>query len=130
VLQELDSKGWCYGTEDQIEADKVWQRCAKKAREALAAPEPTLPDSPLSIASNPPPSYPPQAIRQGHHGTAILVIDVGVDGVPTDVQVEQTSGFRELDKAAIDAAQKWRFNPEVRNGQKVEGQARTPFAFN
>ena len=31
---------------------------------------------------------------------------------------------------AIDAAQKWRFNPEVKNGKKVEGYARVPVTFN
>jgi protein TonB len=50
--------------------------------------------------------------------------------VPKDVKVDKSSGFRELDRAAMDAVQKWRFNPEVKNGKKVEGYARVPINFN
>jgi protein TonB len=30
----------------------------------------------------------------------------------------------------MDAARRWRFNPTIRNGQKVEGYARVPVNFN
>ena len=76
------------------------------------------------------PRYPPQAIRQRHEGTVTLLILVGTDGSVKDVKVDKSSGFRELDRAAMDAARKWRFNPTVRNGQKVEGYARVPVNFN
>jgi protein TonB len=101
------------------------------------APPPTPPAPPtditasvdLSYQSRNPPKYPPQAIRQRHQGTVILMILVGVDGLPKDVQVDKSSGYRELDHAAVEAARKWRFNPTIRNGQKVEGYARVPVAF-
>lgn len=76
------------------------------------------------------PRYPPQAIRQRHEGTVTLLILVAVDGTPKDIKVEQSSGYRELDRAAIEAAQRWRFNPEVKNGKKVEGYVRVPVNFN
>lgn len=76
------------------------------------------------------PKYPPQAIRQRHEGTVTLLILVSVDGTPKDIKVEQSSGFRELDRAAIEAAQKWRFNAEMKNGKKVEGYVRVPVNFN
>ncbi len=58
------------------------------------------------------------------------MILVGVDGAPKDIKVETSSGYRELDQAAIETARKWRFNPTIRNGQKVEGYARVPINFN
>lgn len=76
------------------------------------------------------PRYPPQAIRQRHEGTVTLLILVAVDGSVKDIKVDVSSGYRELDRAAMDAARRWRFNPTIRNGQKVEGYARVPVNFN
>jgi protein TonB len=84
----------------------------------------------LSYNSRITPKYPPQAVRQRHEGTVILMILVGVDGSPKDIKVEKSSGFRELDRAAMDTARQWRFNPTIRAGQKVEGYARVPVTFN
>jgi protein TonB len=55
---------------------------------------------------------------------------VGTDGAPKDIKVETSSGYRELDRAAIEAARKWRFNPAIKNGQKTEGYVRVPVAWN
>jgi protein TonB len=71
------------------------------------------------------------AVRQHHEGTVILLILVGIDGSPKDVKVEKSSGYRELDRAAVEQVQRrWKFNPEVKNGKKVEGYARVPITFN
>ncbi len=58
------------------------------------------------------------------------MILVDVDGTPKDIKVEASSGYRELDQAAIETARKWRFNPNIRNGQKTEGYVRVPVNFN
>jgi len=58
------------------------------------------------------------------------MILVGVDGLPKDIKIDRSSGYHELDRAAMDAARRWRFNPTIRNGQKVEGYARVPVNFN
>ena len=58
------------------------------------------------------------------------MILVGVDGSPKDIKVDKSSGYLELDRAAMEAARRWRFNPTIRNGQKVEGYARVPVNFN
>jgi len=76
------------------------------------------------------PRYPPQAIRQRHEGVVVLLILVGVDGSVKNVTVDKSSGYRELDRAAMEAARRWRFNPTIKNGQKVEGYARVPVNFN
>lgn len=108
---------------------------------AVQAPPPAPPAPPappteitasqdLSYNSRIQPRYPPQAIRMRHEGTVVLMILVGTDGSPKDIKVDKSSGFHELDRAAMDAARRWRFNPTVRNGQKVEGYARVPVNFN
>ena len=77
-----------------------------------------------------PPHYPPQAAREHHTGKVILKVLIAVDGSPKDITVEKSSGFRELDTAAIAAVKTWSFNPGRRNGVLYEGYALVPFDFN
>ena len=32
LVKKLQARGWCWGREDQIEADKKWEQCAPKGR--------------------------------------------------------------------------------------------------
>ena len=77
-----------------------------------------------------PPRYPPAAMRAGIEGTVILIVDVDAQGNVTNVSVEKSSRNRDLDRAAMDAARKWRFNPSVKNGQPAAGRVRVPVDFN
>ncbi|MBE2292153.1 MAG: energy transducer TonB [Xanthomonadaceae bacterium] len=76
-----------------------------------------------------PPRYPPAAARSGIEGEVILVIDVDANGNVTNVSVERSSRNRDLDRAAMEAARKWRFNPSIVNGQKAAGRVRVPVNF-
>jgi protein TonB len=76
-----------------------------------------------------PPKYPPAAFRQGIEGEVILIVDVDAQGNVTDVSVEKSSRNRDLDRAAMEAARKWRFNPSTVNGQPAAGRVRVPVAF-
>lgn len=77
----------------------------------------------------PPPRYPPSAMRKGATGTVLLRVEVGIDGTPTNVQVEQRSGSRDLDRAALDAVRDWRFKPGQRDGQPVPSVVTIPIDF-
>ena len=50
-------------------------------------------------------------------------------GNVTDVQVIKSSGNRNLDRAAVKAAKRWKVNPAIRNGVKVAGVAKTDVVF-
>ena len=76
-----------------------------------------------------PPRYPPAAARSGIEGEVVLVIDVDANGNVTNVSVEKSSRNRDLDRAAMEAARKWRFNPATVNGQKAAGRVRVPVNF-
>lgn len=65
-----------------------------------------------------------------HQGTVILLVLVGVNGEALEVKVQQSSGYHELDRAAVQAAQHWRFNPGTHAGQPQKGWARVPVTFN
>ena len=46
-----------------------------------------------------------------------------------NVAVEKSSRNRNLDRAAMDAARKWKFNPEMQNGVGVTSRVRVPVDF-
>ncbi|KGO98601.1 energy transducer TonB, partial [Novilysobacter defluvii] len=100
-----------------------------------APPSPPAPTTtlgsvdPSSRAQNPP-RYPPSALRAGIEGTVILVISIDAQGNVLDVEVERSSRNRDLDRAAVQAARKWRFNPATENGVAVASRVRVPVDFN
>ena len=76
-----------------------------------------------------PPTYPPEERRRGIEGTTILIVTIDASGTVLDVSVEKSSGNRNLDREAVKAARRWRFNPEQRDGRKVESRVRVPVEF-
>ena len=97
---------------------------------APPAPQPDIGASvDISSKNMNPPKYPPRAYQQGVEGTVILIVDVDANGNVTNVSVEKSSRNRDLDRAAMDAARKWRFNPSIKNGQKAAGRVRVPVDF-
>ncbi|MEH6416025.1 energy transducer TonB [Pseudomonas sp. CGJS7] len=84
----------------------------------------------LQSLKNPPPSYPPQAVRDNLTGVVELEILVGIDGKPLDVTVVRSSGHRILDQAAIRVVKsRWTFQPAMSNGQAVQARGRVPIEF-
>src|ERR1700679_4186262 len=64
--------------------------------------------------------YPAMATRLGHEGTTTIGFKIGPDGSVKDVTIVSSSGFDELDQAAIPCAQGWTYKPAMQNGQPVE----------
>ena len=83
----------------------------------------------ISYKNRNPPQYPIQAVRQGHQGLVILDVAINAAGEVTSVTIEKSSGYRELDRAAEEAARKWRFNPGIHNGKPAGGVVRIPVNF-
>ena len=63
----------------------------------------------FSIKHRVDPQYPAAARRAGESGTVLLSIVIGPDGVPTEIDVERSSGYAALDQAATAAVRQWRF---------------------
>ncbi len=80
--------------------------------------------------NNPPPEYPPVALRQGWSGTVQLRVLVQPDGSASTINVAKTSGKKVLDDAAIAAVQKWKFVPAKRGDTPIEGWVSFPVEFN
>ncbi len=75
------------------------------------------------------PQYPADAMRNGERGTVVVRITVGTDGAPSTVAVERSSRSRDLDRAALDAARRWRFRPAEVAGQPTQADVLVPFEF-
>jgi periplasmic protein TonB len=75
------------------------------------------------------PRYPDSARRQGISGTTTLLFEVLENGRVGEVRVEQSGGHPDLDQAAVEAIQKWRFEPARRGAQPVAVWLRMPVRF-
>ena len=103
---------------------------AKKATTSKRTPAVRRDREPQLIASSQVmPRYPAAALRSGETGTVMVEVAVDSKGVPTDVSIENRSGNRELDRAALSAVKQWRFQPALRDGTQVASTVMVPVQF-
>jgi protein TonB len=97
---------------------------------AAAAREPvSAADFRAAYLNNPPPPYPRAARRNGEEGTVTLRVLVNQDGLPTQVEMERSSGSNLLDTAAREAVKNWRFAPARRAGAPIAAWVIVPVIF-
>ena len=77
---------------------------------------------------SPDPDYPNKERKAKHQGTVLLDLVVGVDGLPHDVAVSRSLS-RDFDKAAIDAVNRWRFSPALKEGKPVAAEIKVEVSF-
>jgi protein TonB len=95
-----------------------------------AAAAPIVPPSFVAAyLDNPPPAYPASAKRLGETGTVVLRVRVNPQGRPDTVEVESSSGYSRLDRAAMDAVRKWKFVPAKQGDQAVAAWVLVPLNF-
>ena len=75
------------------------------------------------------PVYPRAARRKGHEGRVTVEVDVAEDGGIVRAEVVASSGFPELDAAAVSAVRTARFAPATEDGVSVRGLLRLTFDF-
>jgi TonB family protein len=75
------------------------------------------------------PRYPESARRAGVQGVTLLRVRVLESGRVSDVIVEQSAGFRDLDLSAMDAVKKWLFEPARRGKEAVAVWVMLPVKF-
>ena len=104
---------------------------------------PALPEAPQSSADtehaavvSPPtalnritPVYPRSARRKGREGRVTLDVCVSPEGNVVDADIVASSGFADLDHAALDAASSARFAPATQDDAPIEGCVRLTFDF-
>jgi protein TonB len=76
------------------------------------------------------PEYPKSSLRNEETGTSTISFLIAVDGSVKDSKITKSSGFRDLDKAAVAALSKCRFKPATENGQAVETWSPVAYVWN
>ena len=75
------------------------------------------------------PDYPKGARQRGEQGDVVLEIRVNAEGTVDDVKVATSSGFAELDEAAVKAARSAKFSPARSGRESVASTARLKLQF-
>jgi len=123
---------------EAVEATPAPQQVRQPPPPVAHIPEPMPPPTPAAATQGPvpiagqtpAPRYPRRALRRGDRGTVLVRAEVGADGMPTSVNVARGSRSRELDRAAVEAVERWRFHPATADGRPVPGTVVVPIEFN
>ncbi len=75
------------------------------------------------------PAYPASAMQDKERGAAVLRVGVTETGKVRQIRLLQTSGFDDLDAAAIAAVMGWHFIPAISGGEAVPGNANFAIGF-
>ena len=96
---------------------------------APVAIDPSKPQRPIATLTSVQPIYPRDQVCLGIDGTVTLVVTVGADSQVLDVNVERSSRSRELDRAAIDAVRRTRWQAQIVNGEPIASRVRLPVTY-
>jgi len=94
-----------------------------------------VPERPAIVAAiprykeNAPPAYPRIARRRGYEGIVLLSVKVLGNGYVEEVKIKKSSGHSILDRAALKAVRKWKFEPASRVGAPVTMWVDVPVHF-
>lgn len=100
------------------------------ARAAEPAPPEVIPPRfDAAYFNNPAPAYPLLSRKQGEQGRVLLRVFVSAEGTAADVEVRDSSGWQRLDRAAMEAVQRWRFTPAHQGAQTVGAWVLVPIHF-
>ena len=96
--------------------------------------EPPASNAPISqpvplAGRTPSPTYPTRALRRGESGKVLVQATIDTNGVPESVAILHSSGSRDLDRAAMDAVRRWRFQPANQGGRPTTGVVNIPIDF-
>lgn len=75
------------------------------------------------------PQYPLAARQRGIEGTVLLKAHVTEGGVVQDIAIERSTGHPELDRSAMEALGRWRFEPARRGNTAIATWVLVPVTF-
>ena len=96
---------------------------------AAVAPRQARVDAPPRPRRSIRPDYPKNARLRGEQGNVVLEFRVDATGAVESVSVVMSSGFPELDAAALRAVRQARFRPAESDGRPVASTARLTLSF-
>ncbi|MBI3329659.1 MAG: energy transducer TonB [Nitrospinae bacterium] len=75
------------------------------------------------------PQYPLAARQRGVEGTVLLKAHITEGGMVQDIAVERSTGHPELDRSAMEALGRWRFEPARRGNTAMATWVLVPVTF-
>lgn len=112
-------------TENQKTSDKSLVSQGLEAKQSASS---VIKARPL-YQYNPKPEYPSMARQRGWEGIVSLLVEVKVSGDVASVRLQDSCGYKILDKSAIRAVKSWRFIPGTRDGFQVQSTVMIPVHF-
>ncbi|WGG49403.1 energy transducer TonB [Rugamonas sp. DEMB1] len=73
--------------------------------------------------------YPKASLMNEEQGTVSMMFLIKADGSVADSKVEKTSGFKNLDRAAIKALSACKFKPGTKDGAAAETWTKVDYAW-
>jgi len=100
-------------------------------------PGPTIIDPPMRtiaasaiVGTHTTPDYPPIDRRLGHEGNVLLKLTIDEWGAVVDAQVERSSGYETLDRAAASWVKShWLYHPATRAGDPIRSTTEASVTF-
>jgi protein TonB len=100
---------------------------------SFPAPQPTavtpLPIFPPRVIYSVLPVYPAGALQKAQSGTVLLSLYINSSGNAERVEVKNSSGVAELDRSAVAAISKWKFDAATQGGAVVASWFEVPVRF-
>lgn len=94
-----------------------------------APPRIELPSSNADYLNNRPPPYPPLSKRMGEQGKVVVRVFIGLDGVASQAEIRNSSGFDRLDQTALKTVLGWQYAPGKVNGEAKAMWFNVPIHF-
>lgn len=105
---------------------------AEAAKEAAAQGAQIAPNGPPHVDAsgvNRQPNYPASALPAKESGSTFVAVQVRDDGTVDKAYIRQSSGYPDLDMAAINAVLHWKFVPAMEQGNPVAGDTVVQISF-
>ena len=112
-----------------LEDNRTIEQSEQSNNSPPVAPRQAKLDAPPRPKRNIKPEYPKGARQRGEQGDVVLEIRVNASGAVDDVKVAMSSGFAELDEAAVRAARAAKFSPARSGRDPVASTARLKLQF-
>ena len=109
------------------DTDEEDRQVVEEDEEVLGADQVQNQDlAPISIEA---PEYPRRAFRDGREGTVEVEFTVTADGTTDDIEVVNARPRGTFDRAAKEAVEEWRFQPQIEDGRPAEVRLRQTLEF-
>ena len=109
---------------------------APRAVAAEAPPAPVAPPAPpLKVAAVvdanacEKPAYPRNSQRAGEEGVVTVAFLIGVDGAVLEARVDKSSGFKDLDRAAVSGLSLCKFKPGTVDGKPEQSRTKMQYVW-